>query len=274
MQAAGLKDPGIVRESNEDEFYVQVAYRSDGPTRGLLVVADGIGGHQAGEVASRMAVEHIKRHFADWFAPTGDPKQTRRLTPGNVTRKLDELQNDLQTDLEPESKIRSALTLANRSILNYAEQHPAAAGLGTTVTMALVQGASAWIANVGDSRAYLLHDGKLTQITHDHSVVANLIAAGQLEADAVYTHPKRNLIFRSLGGHSGVEVDLFPVTLAAGDSLVLCSDGLWEMVRDDAIAATVTAAPSVEDACRNLVDLANANGGEDNIAVVVARFAG
>jgi protein phosphatase len=264
LHAHGLKDVGQMRDNNEDEFRLQVTYGSDAAPRGLFVVADGMGGHAAGEVASRLAAEAITAQLAPLLTSQGDPKQTRRL------------------DAEPsaganpaalETAVRSAIAQANRTILDYAKVHSQAAreGMGTTVTLALVEGDTAVIANVGDSRTYLWHEGELNQVSTDHSMVASLVAAGQLEPEAVYTHANRNLIYRSLGGVTQVEVDVFHLHLVPGDRLLLCSDGLWEMVRDPEIGTILADAATPEAACTELVRQANAQGGEDNISVVVVH---
>ena len=140
---------------------------------------------------------------------------------------------------------------------------------GTTITAALIVGSNCSIANVGDSRTYLLRDGKLNQITRDHSLVAKLVASNQIKPSEVRSHPRRNQILRTLGDKPGVEVDIFTKTLHTGDQLLLCSDGLWEMVLDDAISAIMMNSRTPQAACDQLIETANAEGGEDNISVIV-----
>lgn len=271
LQAAGAKDRGQLREVNEDDFFVKVVQASDEEPVGLFIVADGIGGHMGGELASEWAVKTIREELKELFIPI-DPRKTKKLDPAELeaivssgsapTRRLDET--------EIERKIRHAVERANQVVLGIARAKPAeAADTGSTVTMAVVQGTMAYVANVGDSRTYLFRNGALTPITQDHSVVASLVAAGQIQPEDVYTHPQRNLIYRSLGDKPDVEVDLFRQDLQPGDQLLLCSDGLWEMVRDPEIARILAKAPDPKSACERLVNVANHNGGEDNIAVVV-----
>jgi PPM family protein phosphatase len=169
--------------------------------------------------------------------------------------------------------VREAIQTANEVVMQYARKKPEkAADAGATLTMALVKGRLALIANVGDSRTYLLRKGTFQQVSHDHSLVANLVLAGTIKAEDIYTHPQRNIIYRSLGQKEKVEVDIFQEILEDGDILFLCSDGLWEMVRDVEIKKIITTAPDLAKACELLVDAANAAGGEDNISVVLARF--
>jgi len=266
FQVHGLTDKGKVRELNEDAFHFEVKQSADQPPLGLFVVCDGIGGHQAGELASKWAIEAIKQELADLFAAP-DPRATIRLAAPSGTRRLPET--------EMEGQLRRAVERANEVVHGYARNRPAEAGdLGTTITMAIIQGTTAHIANVGDSRTYLIRGGQAMPITRDHSLVASLVAAGQITPDEIYTHPQRNLIFRSLGQKPQVEVDLFRQALQPGDMLLLCSDGLWEMVRDPEIACIVARAPDPKHACRQLIDAANSAGGEDNITAVLVKIEG
>jgi len=141
------------------------------------------------------------------------------------------------------------------------------------VTTALVQDDQAFIANVGDSRTYLYRDGRLEPQTKDHSLVYRLVEAKQIDPDDIYSHPQRNLIYRSLGaGHKSVDPDVFHIPLRPGDSLLLCSDGLWEMVRDQDLLKVLKENTDAQKICDTLIDLANANGGEDNITAVLVQI--
>jgi PPM family protein phosphatase len=169
-------------------------------------------------------------------------------------------------------KLQAAVEHSSQAIVDYGAEHREARGMGATVTAALVMDGQAFIANVGDSRTYLLRDGKLQRVTRDHSLVARLVEAGQIEPDEVYDHPSRNLIYRSLGaGHAEVDVDIFDERLQAGDALLLCSDGLWEMVRDPQLQKIIAESDDVENTCETLIKVANENGGEDNITAVLVR---
>jgi protein phosphatase len=187
---------------------------------------------------------------------------------GSVTRHLSEsLAIEHYAD-----RLREAVERANEAIIAYGKAHPGEGGLGSTLTAALVIEGTAFIANVGDSRTYLLHDGKLARVTRDHSLVERLVEAGQIERDEVYDHPNRNLIYRSLGaGRADVDVDIFTEELRAGDALLLCSDGLWEMVRDPQLTSIITEVQDPGEACNLLIERANENGGEDNITAVLVR---
>lgn len=274
LEAAALSHPGRVREMNEDSVWAQVYSASAGQPVGLFIVCDGVGGHLGGECASHWAIEAIKVELADLFAPR-DPRATIRLSEEELRKAVEQdgEATRLSAVARMETRLRQAIQKANRVVFGYAQQKPEkAADAGTTVTMAVVQGERAVIANVGDSRTYLLRDHRLEQITQDHSLVASLVASGQIRPEEVFTHPQRNLIFRSLGQKRQVQVDTFWRTLQPGDTLLLCSDGLWEMVQDDAVMAQIIeTSSSPAQACQRLVEAANLAGGEDNIGVVVVR---
>lgn len=271
--AAALTDRGIQRENNEDRVWAQVYNPSEGETVGLFIVCDGVGGHLGGECASHWAIETVKRNLADYFCPK-DPRATVKLSeapPTNPVPTGPVTQKSGVTGLL--DNVGKAIQEANNVVLEYARQKPAQAGdAGTTITLAFVQGNRVVIANAGDSRTYLLRNRSLIQITEDHSLVANLVSIGQIQPDQVYTHPQRNVIYRSLGQKSPVEIDTYVETIIPGDYLLLCSDGLWEMVpRNSDIIELIESASGPVEACQNLVQAANESGGEDNIGIVVVK---
>jgi PPM family protein phosphatase len=268
LKAAAGSHRGRVRQLNEDAVLARVRPPESGISFGLFAVADGMGGHQAGEVASRLALETLHDRLSIFFdgtdagaAQSAAPVDSAEDTLPNVTSFLEE-------------RLRQAIVEANDVIYTYAQQHPDDAGnLGCTVTCALVQNDLAIIANVGDSRTYLLRDNALQQITEDHSYVGQLVRNGQLAPDEIYDHPQRNVVTRALGSQPEVEVDLWSYLLHAGDRLLLCSDGLWEMVRDPAVIARLLAANGdLETVADNLIAKANDEGGIDNIGVVVIEL--
>ena len=272
LDVSALTDPGVKRDSNEDLVWTQIFSDSRGMRLGLLIVCDGMGGHLGGECASYWAVETIKRELSGLFCPA-DPRATIHLTPEEAdTIKMTGNSPSRMSEKELERLTFKAIQSANRVVYQYAQEKPQMAGdAGTTLTMAVIRGDKALIANVGDSRTYLLRDHDLRQVTEDHSLVARLIAKDQIKPEEIYTHPKRSMIYRSLGQKTSVKVDFFGETLQAGDHIFLCSDGLWEMVRDPAmIVEIIEGAPSLDDACERLIEAANLAGGEDNIGVVLA----
>ena len=224
-------DTGRQRSENEDSFYVRPP---------IFVVADGMGGAQAGEVASKAAADAFDRDLPD--AP-------------------------------PERVLRETIEAANREIHELARSDPSRAGMGTTITAAIVHAESeeVGIGHVGDSRAYRLRGGKLEQLTRDHSLVEEMRRKGQLcDAQAV-DHPQRSIITRALGPEPRVEVDVHTVPAAPGDVFMLCSDGLTTMVDEEKIAAVLGGARSMKEAVRALVDAANKAGGRDNITALAFR---
>jgi serine/threonine protein phosphatase PrpC len=214
----------------------------------LCMVADGMGGHAKGQEASQLAVQSLVEHVCTSLF-------LEQMTPDAF---LNLLVKDIQS--------------ANQDV--YQRNQEQGTNMGTTMTLTLVHGSSVYVAHVGDSRAYLYHEpAGLSQITRDHSLVAALVQAGVLEPDDIYNHPKRNQIYRCLGEKADVEVDTFVVSLTDGHNLLLCSDGLWEMVRDPQIAAILTSPTPVTSQTANaLVQAALANGGADNVSVIVVQL--
>ncbi len=275
IRVAGQTDPGQVREMNEDSFYYKIVEASDEEAVGLFIVADGMGGHLAGEVASMWAVEALKRELSLLFRPR-DPRATLQLT-GKEKRAMltEEPATKTLAETGTQRLIAAAIQRANSVVLSYARKKPEEAeGMGSTVTLAVVEQDIATVANVGDSRTYLWREGKLRQITQDHSLTASLIAAGNLPPEAIYDHPQRHIIYRCLGLEDYVEVDVFsPLQLRSGDGLLLCSDGLWEMLHSpQPMVEVLKSIPDPTAACHRLVQIATDAGGEDNISVVIARF--
>jgi PPM family protein phosphatase len=247
-------DVGMMRDLNEDAL-LMLDFQLDAASRpinaGLYAVADGMGGHAAGEIASRLAVQSL----ANIAAPA-----------------LVELLIDSEagiTDAQLSAVAQQAVEQANRAV--YEEGQRRGNDMGTTLTFALVVGNRCVVGNVGDSRTYLLRDGQLQRVSKDHSLVQRLVDLGQIEPEDVYTHPHRNAILRSLGERLKVEIDLFALHLQPGDTLVCCSDGQWEMVRDSKMLEIIAAADP-RAAVDQLVAEANKNGGEDNITTIVVQF--
>lgn len=249
VRSAWLTDVGQVREHNEDAVLVAEHGQSTvaGNTfAGLYIVSDGMGGAEAGEVASALTIETVARHVE------------------NVRS-----EGKMQDETARESCLREAVENANTTILAYAKEHPASAGLGATVVAALLQNQQLTLAWVGDSRIYLWERGQLQQLSHDHSLVARLVEIGQLSPEEARTHEHRNVLIRSLGSKEQVVVDTISRPLRRGARLLLCSDGLTSHIEDSAIADIVSRHRDPGDAALELVIAANAGGGSDNISVVV-----
>jgi protein phosphatase len=259
----GRTDVGRTREHNEDAFVVADLTRDNatlqpevrthdlGPRGTLFMVADGMGGAAAGEVASAMAIETVIEEMRTRWAQSSS------------------------TDPEAfAAAIRDAGSAANARIHKYASEHPEHRGMGSTATIAGLLGDRLYVAQVGDSRAYLVRNGVASQITKDQSLVQKLVEAGELTAEEAELSERRNIILQALGPEPRVKVDLTSQQIRRGDTLVLCSDGLSGQVKADAIASTVVAEPELMTCCKALIDLANNAGGPDNITVIVARFEG
>jgi serine/threonine protein phosphatase PrpC len=226
-------DVGLVRQHNEDSWFAQSP---------LFAVADGMGGHEAGEVASSMALETLGRD-------AGEP-------PAGA---------------DTGEWLAATVRGANEAVFEHGSLRGGMLRMGTTLTAAYVTPDAIWIAHVGDSRAYLLHDGQLRQITDDHSLVAEWVREGRLSADEAAVHPQRSVITRALGIEDTVAVDVVRIVPALGDRLLLCSDGLTGPVDDEAIAEVLTHVANPSHAAERLVELANEGGGEDNITVVIVE---
>lgn len=267
FHAAAGTDPGLVHQINQDSALAIVSHPASGKAAGLFIVADGMGGHQAGDVASRLAVETVKEELA-WLLERTETEDTQPSVPTPVTETVVE-----HATTQLQQRLELAISRANQEITTYAQKNPIDAGnMGTTITCVLVEDSQAAIANVGDSRTYLLRHGELRQITEDHSYVARLVQEGQLQPEEIFEHPRRNVITRSLGYRPEVEVDSWLEHLQPGDRLLLCSDGLWEMIQDPAfIKQELERSREPADTVREFIAAANAKGGADNIGVVVVH---
>ena len=247
IAASGLTDPGRKRDHNEDSFLVDEGLR-------LFVVADGMGGHAGGGTASRLAVETIRDRLCE----------ARRSSP--------EVFGD---SAEPEDGkllefLRQAVEAACAAIFKAAQGDPTLAGMGTTVTAALIDGETAYLAHVGDSRCYLLREGKIYQISEDHSLVNEQLKAGAITTDEARHSRFKNIITRSVGFEQEVLVDMMGLEVEPGDKMVLCCDGLSNLVQDHEILKIVDETP-LEETPGKLVELANDRGGDDNITVIVVH---
>jgi PPM family protein phosphatase len=268
VKAFGVTDKGKVRTTNEDQFLVAELTKAMrvwqtslpepklqvGEERAhLFLVADGMGGQLAGERASALAVAAIQQFMLNsfrWFFGSASPDEQRLL-----------------------AQFQSAIRHADARILEETAAHPELTGMGTTVTMAFHLGAQLCVIHVGDSRAYLYRDHELHQLTEDHTLVADMVRSGALRRDQVAEHELRHTITNVVGGPElGVNVEARALEVRDGDRLLLCSDGLTEMVTNDAIAATLDAEPAPEAAAKKLLAQANDGEASDNITLVVVRF--
>jgi protein phosphatase len=229
LRIAAATDVGRVREQNEDSYLA---------SKPLFAVADGMGGHQAGEVASKLALD-VLQSWRDEHAADGA------------------------------DRLRDAVVEANRAVWERGQQERALRGMGTTLTAAWLEGETVTIAHVGDSRAYLLHGGELHQLTEDQTVVQDMVNEGRITPEEAFRHPSRSILKQALGGGPDVEVDGVSFELQPGDRLILASDGLHGIVTNERIAQILLAEHDPDGACHALVDAANEAGGDDNITVII-----
>jgi serine/threonine protein phosphatase PrpC len=246
---AGKTDVGQVRQNNEDNFFTA----EDGS---VFLVADGMGGHASGEVASKIAVDVIREYF-------DGTKDGHHLQIGEYDEDFSDATN----------RIASAVRLANQAIYEASQGNPLFQGMGTTIAAVLISNRTLSIAHVGDSRVYLIRAGGIEQITDDHSLVSEQVKRDLITREQAKESEMKNVLTRALGINPEVEVDLDELVLLPGDMLVLCTDGLTNMVDDDDIRYVVISAGSPVLACDTLINMANANGGKDNVTAIVAKTA-
>ena len=236
MKTYSMTDTGIMREMNQDYFFA-----SDEPVGNLpnlYIVADGMGGHRAGDYASRYTTQRVV---------------------ASVSRNRDE---------EPVTILKEAITTANRLLIEEAAEDESRRGMGTTLVAATIMDGRLFVANIGDSRLYLV-DRDIRQITRDHSLVAEMVRIGEVDVQTAREHPDKNIITRAIGAGAGVEADFFEIELAPGNQILICTDGLTNMVEDSVIRDTMLRADTLEKRVEMLVETANHNGGRDNITVMI-----
>lgn len=255
FHVASHTDRGRVRSINQDAVFFSKLTVPRGLTALLGLVADGMGGHSAGEEASRIASETVRKQIS---------KEAAELAASE--------------DTAWQELLRRAATSANRSVFETARVNREQHGMGTTLTIALIVGERLHIASVGDSRAYLLNPNGVTQdgltieqLTSDHSLVARLVDVGQITPEQARNHPQRNILYRTIGTDPSVEIDTRSEPLEPGDIILLCSDGLFNYVDGPELAQITFSSPDLERVCKQLVALANQRGGRDNISVVIIR---
>ena len=236
LKTYSMTDIGRKRKLNQDTVYS--CEHPLGNLNNLFIVADGMGGHKAGDYASAYTVKAIEREV------------------------------EVCDDRSPIKILREAITVANIEVYEKACSEPDFAGMGTTCVAATIDGDTLYVANVGDSRLYII-DRAITQVTKDHSLVAELVRKGSLDANQAKAHPDKNIITRAIGAASTIEIDFFEVELSSGDIILMCTDGLTNMVEDDEILRIVRTSVDVPDMAENLIKMANHNGGKDNIGVVI-----
>lgn len=237
----GVKtDKGMIREINEDSYNIISGYPGIPVT---FVVADGMGGHNSGEIASSMAVDFISKHILQF---------PELLTKDDIS-----------------DSIKEIVGLANLNVYNKSLENEENYGMGTTLVIAVTLNKKLFIGHIGDSRAYLFRKGELCKVTTDHSYIEELIKSGSLTRQEAQNHPKKNLITRALGCSDNVETDVYIIDIMEEDKFLLCTDGLTNMLSEEEIISILKASDNPDEVCKKLIDTANEKGGEDNITAVV-----
>lgn len=237
LKAFSISDIGRKRQVNQD--YVYASEVPVGNLPNLFIVADGMGGHNAGDYASKITVETILNEVS------------------------------LSEEGNPERLLRDAITVANDLVVTVAARATDLVGMGTTVVAATCIGRLLQVANVGDSRLYVVHENGIEQITKDHSLVEEMVRLGGIARDDARNHPDKNIITRAVGGKETVEADFFTVELQESDTVLMCSDGLTNMLEDEEIYSILKCEKSIQEKAQVLVDTANEKGGRDNISVIL-----
>lgn len=244
IETFGLSDVGCIRELNEDCFCIHGF--DENYDRGFCILADGMGGHNAGEVASQSAVKFIAEEMQKLLSD-----EEEKEVPGRLSKIVSE---------------------ANEKLYKMSKENRIHSGMGTTAVVAFICDKVAYIANVGDSRAYAIRGDEIVQITTDHSVVAELVMSGTITPEEARIHPQKNIITRAVGTDTNVKVDVFEYDYSQGDILLMCSDGLTGMLKDDEICEIAKEEGNSEKTVCRLVDSAKERGGLDNITVICIRF--
>ncbi len=243
LKVCGMSNIGKRRELNEDSF--KICGFEDGAPLGVCVLADGMGGHNAGEVASETAAEIVTGELAEGFGKTNGKEICQNIA--------------------------AAIDFANSRIYEMSLSNAEQAGMGTTLVVAYVKGEQLWVANIGDSCAYVVNSKEICKITIDHSIVEELVQRGTITREEARNHPDKNIITRALGTEEFVDADYYDYKLSEGETVLLCSDGLTETVRDERIKEIILSEENIDKAVAALVDEANKNGGVDNITIVAFR---
>ena len=247
LRTSGISDIGLQREGNEDSLLVE-------DSLGLYIVADGMGGHLAGEVASKVAVEMINKSYRKWLMSETPEDELFGYPDRSLSR--------------PGNYILSSIRLANRVIYEMAVEYDQYHGMGTTVSIVLVTSGLVVAANVGDSRIYMVRDGRLERLSKDHTIVSEQVEMGVMSAEEAAVSPLKHILTRNLGSAENVDAEIFEIEPSNKDRLILCSDGLTDLVSDEEILAVTKKAEDPENLCQKFVQLARSRGAHDNTTVV------